>query len=702
MTQKIRILRDSTYLQELKDYLSDKDYVAFDTETNGVKSDSIVIGFSVSADINTGYYIVLYEWDKNLQQLTPVNNIRQIAVEVLNLLKTKHLITHNGIFDCKMIESNFKINLVDNIHTDTMILGHLLDENRSNGLKELAVLIFGEDSAQEQKEMQQSVKNNGGKLTKESYELYKADSELIAMYGAKDTILTMKLFYHLIPQLYDQNLDKFYYEDESMPLFKGPTYQLNTAGLRIDIAELEKLQAEIEMECHDYKAFIYKEIESLVKPKYKDKFNIGSSKQLAWLLFDKIGVEFHTLTKEGRNVCKILGLKLPYTKTAKQEFIHTIKQYKNHVYEQERFNTKTKKMQRAKKVGEYWNYLACDKTTLKLYENKFKWVKKLLEYNKNLKILNTYVLGIKERLEYGAIYPSFLQHGTTSGRYSSKNPNFQNLPRKDKRVKKFVVARPGNVFVGADFSQLEPRVFASFSGDERLLAAFDGTSDFYSVIGMEVFDKYDCVPQKEGVNAFGTKYPDLRDIAKVVALSATYGTTAPKMSTSIGKSIQESQEVIDLYFERFPKVKQLMLESHEMAKSKGYVSNLFGRLRRMPKAMEIPKIYGKTLHEELPYEARNTLNLAVNHRIQSTGASIMNRASIAFFNKVKSFTLTDKQWLNVRIVMQIHDELVVEGPESLKDDIIALLKDSMENTVILPGVKLEAQPKAAYNLADLK
>ncbi len=174
------------------------------------------------------------------------------------------------------------------------------------------------------------------------------------------------------------------------------------------------------------------------------------------------------------------------------------------------------------------------------------------------------------------------------------------------------------------------------------------------------------------------------------------------MALTINKSTQEAQEIIDSYFEKFPKVKELMLSSHEMAKANGQVTNLFGRPRRMPMAKNIKQIYGNTDHSELPYEIRNILNLAINHRIQSTGASIMNRAAVACYNSCQTLAKEDPRWLEVKIVMQVHDELILEGPEELGEDMVIILKDAMENTVVLPGVELVAEPKIAKNLADLK
>ena len=122
----------------------------------------------------------------------------------------------------------------------------------------------------------------------------------------------------------------------------------------------------------------------------------------------------------------------------------------------------------------------------------------------------------------------------------------------------------------------------------------------------------------------------------------------------------------------------------------------------MPMALYIDEIYGKTPHEKLPYDIRNILNLAINHRIQSTGASIMNRAAIAVWNICKDLAISDSTWYEVKIVLQVHDEIILEGPEDLKNDMVTVLKDAMENTVVLPGVDLVAEPKIASNLADLK
>jgi DNA polymerase-1 len=271
-------------------------------------------------------------------------------------------------------------------------------------------------------------------------------------------------------------------------------------------------------------------------------------------------------------------------------------------------------------------------------------------------------------------------------------------------VKACIVARKGKVFVGADWAQIEPRIFASFSKDERLLKCFSDGEDFYSVVGAPVFGVADCTFKKDdSPNSFPVKYKSLRNIAKIIALAIPYGTTAPQLRSElltkagIKKDMRECQEIINNYLTFYSSVNKLMLDSYETIKKKGYVTNLFGRRRRIPEAMEIPKQYGRTPHHELPRAARTMLNQAMNFPIQSTAASILNRSMIEFLRKCKECGMTD-----VKIVLAVHDEIIVECKQEDADKVLRLLKDAMEHTVKLEGVKLIAEPKVGKNLAELK
>lgn len=699
------IIENPNEILHLVVYIQQFALIAFDTETTGVHKGSEVIGLSICAEENKAYYIILSKWNPKTNTLDKIPGMDSYLISLLHQLEKRQLIMHNGLFDCTMVLDNFGVSLIESLHTDTMILAHLLNENRKVGLKDLGVEYFGEDAAKEAKEMKESVAANSGSITKVSYEMYKADSQLLAKYGAKDALLTYKLFMQLVPELYEQNLADFFYKDESMPLLRGPTWELNTTGLRVDVQAMTELKKTLEAECAEAKEFINNEIYPHIKEKYpgtnkKNKFNIGASQQLSWLLFGQLNLEFNTLTKAGKTACKDLGLKIPYNPSAKRAFISACLQQQGDpqyatVTSIDKEN-KTVTISKSKKFKAPWAYIAADKATLKKFSTKYKWIDKLLEYNRKMKILSTYVEGIEERTQYGIIRPGFLQHGTTSGRYASRNPNFQNLPRDDKRIKACITSRAGRVFVGADQSQLEPRVFAYYSNDERLLQAFRGTDDFYSVIGMEVYGKHDCTPHKEGSeNAFGVKYKKLRDLSKVIALASTYGATAAKLAPVTGKSIEDTQNDIDNYFEHFPGVKKMMTDSHKLAKKQGFVENLFGRKRRIPEAMKIDAIYKRIAYGELPYETRNMLNLSVNHRIQSTGASIVNRAAIRFHE------MKTQAGIDCKLVLQVHDSLIVECDEADAEDVSILLQEAMENTTNLNTIKFEAIPKIGKSLAEV-
>jgi DNA polymerase I len=685
----LKVIRTFEDLNLLVEYVKPLEYIAFDTETTGLTKRHEVIGISICAEEDKAFYIILAEWNKVLQKLIYNEHIKNDILELLNVLKTKQLIAHNAVFDCMMIEAYFGIRLIDSIHTDTMILAHLLDENRRVGLKDLASSMYGESSIEESKLMKASIIANGGKVTKDEFELYKADSELIGKYGAKDALLTYKLFTDLVPELHLQSLDKFFYEDESMPLLKGPTYDLNTTGLRVDQQAVISLKKTLEAECAEAKVFIYQEIAPYIKD--KEKFNVEAPQQLSWLLFGELNLEFGYLTKVGKTVCKAIGLKIPYTAKAKRDFIDICIRDQGRPYIMG--CTHNEKEVKPKLIRAPWAYIAADKNTLKKLATRFKWIDRLLEYKRKMKLLSTYVSAIEERTQYGVLQPSFLMHGTTSGRYSSRNPNLQNLPRDDERIKECFIARPGKVFVSADYSQLEPRVFSYYSQDPRLMRAFDG-SDFYSVIGIEVFDKHDALPLKEGhPNAFGVKYKQLRDVSKTIALAYAYGATAHQLAPATGKSIDDTAEDLANLSERFPGIKNMMLEAHELAKTQGYVTNIFGRKRRIPEAMNITKIYKNQAHHDLPYEARSLLNLACNFRIQSTGASIVNRGMIAFYNNIKELGL------NAKIVSQIHDEVVVECDKKDCETVTLLLQNCLESTTILKDMPLEAIPRVTTTLA---
>lgn len=709
--QEIVIVRDRDGVRRLIEYLEDKDIVAIDTETTGVTASSEIIGYSVCAEscnssgADKAYYVIVAEWDCATRSMRYLDT-KELTPQLMNALLNKRLVLHNAVFDCMMIERNYGVSLIKSVFADTMILAHLIDENRKVGLKELAATMYGESARDEQREMAASVAANGGKLTKKCFELYKGDSALIAKYGAKDALLTLRLFYDLLPALESEGLTEFFFDDECMPLLRSAAYQMNFTGLKVDIARLHALKAELEVEAAELGALIDREITPFISDKYpatskRLTFNIDSRDHLAWLLFEKLHETFVKVSDVGAKLCRspLLNTRRPYSPTDKRRFVEAVKSHRGQVWRAKgEWDRIAKKFTSEAKVRDYWTYLSTDKATLQHFAPKYRWVDALLRLKKVEKLLSTYVQPMIEQNDYGVMRPQFLQHGTSSGRFSSRAPNFQTLPREDRRIKECIVARPGRVFVGADMSQLEPRVFASYSQDEALLKCFAEGQDFYSVIGARVYGITGCslVKQDDDPTFFGNAHKKLRQDSKTFALAATYGTTASKMAPLLGKDSGETRDILEAYFAAFPGVRAMMLEAHEIVKQTGYVQNLFGRRRRIPDARLIPQKYGNLPHDELPYEARTLLNLAVNHRIQSTGASVMNRASIRLVQMIED------RHIDASIVLQVHDELVLECPIEDADSVAALLKTALETTVSLPGVALEAVPKIGHNLAALK
>jgi DNA polymerase-1 len=687
MKDQLKLIRDNQGIEELTSYLADKDLVIVDTETNGLTEEALIIGYSICAEPGLAFYVITHEWDKEKQDLIPLETHKS-SPEFFSTLTGKKLVGHNFVFDAAMISRNYKVDLIDDCYCDTMVLSHLVDENRPKGLKDLGTLFYGPTAKAEQEAMEASVIANGGLLTKGQHEMFKADSDKLGTYGAKDAILTFNLFYELMEQLFaEQELVDFFFQ-ESMPLLRGPTYQLNTTGLKVDVAKLNDLKSHLEAELIERQSFILKEIQEHICDLYpggsaKNTFNIGSGQQLAWLLFERLQNVPGRVTDAGKELCEAFYLKVPYTNRAKREFIEKLKEFKG-----AKVGGRT--------VRDHWWYFSTDEEALTLYADKYKWVEELLKYKKTYKILNTYVEGIAERVRYGVIRPSFLQTGTDGTRYSSRDPNFQNLPRKDNRIKKCIVSRPGKVFVGADYSQLEPRVFAYLSKDEALMGSFQKGQDFYSVVGTKVYNKSECSVYKKDPNFFGTMYPDLRDKTKIFALSIVYGKNVRDIASELGISVEEAQIVRDNYLAQFPRIELMMLEAHNNIKKLGYAKNIFGRKRHVPEALEINQMYPNAEHKDLQYKERTLLNLGVNYPIQATAGSIVNRSSIKMVEKFKN------AGIDARLVLQVHDSLCVECKEEDSAAVSAILQDCMENTVVLEGVPLVAEPQVSRDLAGLK
>ncbi len=386
-----------------------------------------------------------------------------------------------------------------------------------------------------------------------------------------------------------ENLLKLYQEVE-FPL-SYTLFEMEKRGVPIDREHLEKIGKELSEKL--------KEIEEEIFQIAGRRFNINSTKQLSKLLFEELGLKPLKKTKSG-------------------------------------YSTDVETL-----------------TTLALEGHKI--AKLLLEYRKTSKLKSTYVDGfLKHIKENGRVHTKFLQTSTATGRLSSVEPNLQNLPTGDplsERIRKAVKAEEGFTLVWADYSQIELRVLAHLSQDEKLIEAFKEDRDIHLETAKHLFKERE-VNEK------------MRRIAKTVNFGIIYGMSPHGLSERLGIPFQEAQEFIERYFETFPRVREFIEETLKEAYEKGYVMSLFGRKR------PLPELRDKNYHIRSFGE-----RAAVNAVIQGSAADIMK---VAMVNLSKELAK-----LEAYMLLQVHDEIVIETGEEIIEQVKEKVKETMEKAVEL-------------------
>ena len=281
------------------------------------------------------------------------------------------------------------------------------------------------------------------------------------------------------------------------------------------------------------------------------------------------------------------------------------------------------------------------------------------EYRSLTKLVSTYVTGLlKVVKEDGRVRSTFKQTETRTGRISSAEPNIQNIPVRTelgKNMRRFFRAKEGYTLVDADYSQIELRVLAHLSDDEIMKNAFMREEDIHTITASQVFNQ----PE-----AWVT--PELRSKAKAVNFGIVYGIGAFSLSKDIGVTVKEADAYIKSYLAKYSGVAAFMEKTVETAKETGYVSTLFGRNRFIKELQSSNKILqnlGK--------------RIAMNTPIQGTAADIIKIAMVKVYKKLQ------ESGLDAKLILQVHDELIVEAKESDAEKVAALLKEEMENAVKL-------------------
>lgn len=735
------------------DILKDSEFVSFDTETTGlnVRKDK-VIGVSFSTKVNQGYYYPIYSFDKDSDTLLKLPDLG--LNKLLKVIKLKKLIMHNGAYDTKIVMNNLDIDLLSALYADTQLMRHTLKEDGPFALKDIAVELASEIGIsqdevanQEQLELEDNVKANGGSWKKSNKEMYKADLDVLAKYAAADTDLTLRLFHYFQKELNNQTLHNFFYKDEVMPVYTHTTIPMEFEGVYLDMPKLTKYNYEITQDIKElYDSINYKIQNSesgtaFIKSRADKEYPVKNTGSFAQAVAEYYQLDLpksangkYSLTSQNIN-------SLPDSLAKKFLLGDSV---------QDLLDINEIQMILLKKDGELINIGSKQQLAALVFdvmgirplsetskgspqfnedtienlasEHGVDWAKDLRVYNKLNKIKSSYYDRFLEQQEGGIFYPSFKQHGTTSGRFGS---DIQQLSRPieegsdDARVVKYtntlrelVIPKPGYVFIDDDYESLEPRVFADDAGDQSLIEIFENGEDFYSKVAIQTEGLTGVSAHKKDNNFLKNTHPEVRQNAKAYSLGIRYGMKAPKLAGALSITKEEAQDKIDNYFKAFPNLKKAMDGYLDSVKKTGTVRSKYGRVRHLPRAKAIYDKYGDDIleysklrglskkffksYEDLQLlrkEYNNLLNNALNFPIQAAATSIVNRAMLDMSIKFK------EQNLDAWVSLQIHDQAVITCHESIVDKVKEIVQDSMENTNKL-AMKLIAKPEVARNLRD--
>lgn len=379
-----------------------------------------------------------------------------------------------------------------------------------------------------------------------------------------------------------------------------------------------------EQELKDFGKTLKEQLDTLTKEIYSlcgEEFNINSHQQLGRILFEKLKLPVYKKTKNG------------YT---------------------------------------------TDVEVLEKLKGEHPVIEKILEYRTLTKLNSTYVEGLIPYVnpKTNKIHSSFHQTITATGRISSTDPNLQNIPTRaelGKQIRKAFKPAEGNIYIDADYSQIELRVLAHISQDENMIYAFKHGEDIHKQAASKVFN----IPIEEVTK-------EQRSSAKAVNFGIVYGISDFGLANQIGVSNKKAKEYINQYLEKYSGIKHFMDDIVESAKEKGYVETLFGRRRYIPEIRS-------TNYMVRQFGSR----VAMNTPIQGTAADIMK---IAMINVDKTLK---EQKINGKIVLQIHDELLLEVSKEHKEQAKKILKECMEKAMEL-SVPLEVEISEGYSWYEVK
>ena len=687
---------------DLTDYINkaiENGIIAVDTETNN-SLDPITCKLMgpclYTPGLKQAYIPINHVNPDTLERLDWQLTEKDIAEELSRLTDTK-IVMHNGKFDYQVIKCTCAVAL--KIYWDTMIGAKVLDENeKSAGLKQQYIDKI--DSTQEKYSIDHLF---------EDIEYALVDPEIFALYAAQDANMTLKL--------YEWQKEKFDIKENK-----------KLASLFLDIempivevaAEMELAGVEIDKEYADRLSKKYHKQLDLIDAKIAEEVKQYDAQIKAWRNTEE--ANFHPLsTKPGKD--------------------GTFKEQKSKNEQLEDPVNMSSPSQLAILLYDILKIKPVDKKQPRgtgepiLEKIDLPFCKTILERRGLLKLINTYIDKLPECVnpKSGRLHAHFNQYGAQTGRFSSSDPNLQNIPSGNKSIRMLFRASEGNTLIGSDFSQQEVRLLAEYADDENMIQSYKEDKDIYASVASIIYkNKYE---DNKEFWPDGTPNPDgkkRRSFTKSIVLGLMYQRGAASIAEQINQPIEKAQEIIDDFFKSFPRVRNYVDDTQAFARENGYVEDFWGRRRRLPD-IQLPKykitdlkakegkfnpllectnLYSgkdnpnvekyKKLLENIKYrkdyekikqdalkedvEIHDNSGFIAQAERQSVNARIQGGAStLTKIAMIKVHNDPILKELGFKMLLAVHDELIGEGPkenaEAIAERLTHVMKHAGEPTI---------------------
>lgn len=626
--------------KELEEYLNlVNDELVIDMETTGLSvMQDMVVGACLYApnEYDKSIYVPLNHTDIKNNRLDGQMDeevVKGMLKPVLESNKVK-VINHNLKYDAKVIKFNWGID-IKNIYWDTMIASHLLNENEPHGLKPLYKKYVNKDASEK----------DYGDYFGNNFPFNYIPLEVAKVYGANDPYKTYKL-YQFQKKYIKMDHDRADFrkishvfhniEMELLPLLID--MELRGVEIRDDFAEelrermvkmVDKTEEEMDEILKPIKDLIL-DHEELERLSDNGKINYNSYDQLKYLFYE------------------VLNLK-PFRKYKRNK-------------------------------GWVDNLSTGEEILVKLKERESKqkdlvrFIDLLLKYREIKKLLGTYVEKIPKVVEEktGAVHTNFNQIGTVTGRFSSSHPvyriNLQNIPARSKlgkEIRKMFKPREGYYMISSDYSQIEPRTLASISGDKEMKKAYKEGKDLYAQMGSRIFNVpyEDCLEFHPETGEYQPEGDKRRSQVKSVLLGIMYERGAKAIGEQFGESERWGQKLVDNFLKSYPAVEKTRRKVIHQAETLGYVNTVDGRKRRLPNMQ---------LDNKDNYKYQLAHRQCLNSVIQGTAGDIMKKAMIKVYEDERL------QELGAKLLMTIHDEMIMECPKENIKEIVEYVEADMK------------------------